>query len=303
MTALERSILETVVYFDLLDYPLTMTELFAYLWQPPTGTILVEVEQAVARLPQIKQTGGVVVLVGREKLADQREQRYLESEHKFRKCRRYLWLLSGLPGVEAIWIVNTMAYHNVESDSDIDLLIVARPGKIWSTRFFTTVVAKILRLRPTTQQTKDKLCLSFYVTTAALNLAVLAKDYQRFQAYWLAQIMPVYDPVGLLKQCWHENTWASRLLPLAQPLSLHYNRSITPGWWQKIGHALGRCLLWEKFWRRVQLWILPEKLHDLAGPPETAVVVLSDRLLKFHTTDPRPALQKRFEETLSRLIY
>ena len=32
---MEQSILRTLAYFDLADYPLTKEELFSYLWQSP----------------------------------------------------------------------------------------------------------------------------------------------------------------------------------------------------------------------------------------------------------------------------
>lgn len=302
MPPLEQSILETVVYFDLFDYPLTLSELYRYLWQAPPGTTLTDVEAAVEHLPQLQHTAGVIVLTDRAALGQVREERYLESERKFRKRRRYLWLLSCLPGVEAIWIVNTMAYHNVRPDSDIDLLIVARPGKIWSTRFFTTAFAKLFHLRPTPTQRRDALCLSFYLTTTTLNLAALAAaPYDRYEAYWLAQIMPSYDPKHLLENCWRANPWAESNLPNAKPLTIHYNRSIQHGWWQRVGHALGRLVLWEQLWQRAQLHWLPERLQQLSGPAASAVVVLSNALLKFHTIDPRPDIRQRFQERLHQL--
>lgn len=303
MTSLDRSILETVTYFDLFDYPLTLSELYRYLWRPPAGTTLLDVEHAITALPQLTQANGLVYVHGREMLGEIREQRYLESERKFRKRRRYLWLLSGLPGVEAIWIVNTMAYHNVRADSDIDLLIVARPEKIWSARFFTTAVAKLLGIRPTTQYTKDTLCLSFYLTSATMNLSALAANtHERYEAYWLAQIMPVYDPQSLLERCWKINAWARLNVPNAQPMALHYNRSIRHSWWQTCGHALGRLLLWESVWRAIQRWLLPQRLRALQGSPADGIVVLSDHLLKFHTIDPRPTITARFEQQLAHLL-
>lgn len=303
MISLQRSILETVVYFDLFDYPLTLVELYRYLWRPPASVSITDVEEAVAGLPQLRNYEGVIVLRDRETLGEVREERYLESENKFRKRRCYLWLLSCLPGVEAIWIVNSMAYHNVRPESDIDLLIVARPGKIWSTRFFTTAVAKLLRLRPTPTQRKDALCLSFYLTSATLNLSVLASpEHERYESYWLAQIMPVYDPKNLLARCWDENEWARRNLPYSNPMSLHYNRSIPHGWCQCLSHAFGRLLLTEPLWRKLQLWILPSRLRKLSGPPEEAVVILRDSILKFHTIDPRPTIQARFEQELTGVL-
>lgn len=299
MSPLERSILETVVYFDLFDYPLTPTELYRYLWQAPS-TNLTEVIQVASTLPQLEFANGVFCLHGRGGLAKIRAERYLESERKFLLRRKYLWLLSLLPGVRAIWIVNTMAYHNVRRSSDIDLLIVAAPNKIWSTRFFTTAFAKLLGLRPSQYHTQDTLCLSFYITADHLNLSQLTKpNHERYEAYWLAQTLPVYDPANLLQHCFTANPWLKQALPNAQPAAQHYNRMISHTWLHDVNHTLGRLVLWEPLWRALQLRLLPKKLKQLSGPPvETAVVALSSTLLKFHTHDPRPDIQTHYQEKI-----
>ncbi|EKD76660.1 MAG: hypothetical protein ACD_43C00030G0010 [uncultured bacterium] len=300
MSPLERSILETIVYFDLFDYPLTLTELHRYLWQSTAS--LTEVAEAATRLRQVELRDGIVCLRGRGELAKIRADRYLESERKFLLRRNYLWLLSLLPGVQAIWIVNTMAYHNVRRSSDIDLLIVTAPGKIWSTRFFTTAVAKILGLRPAEHHTQDTLCLSFYLTADELNLqALTANDNERYEAYWLAETMPVYDPANLLKQCFIANPWLEQCLPNAQPMALHNNRMVQQTWFHNMLHFCGRFLLWESLWRWLQIQLLPKKLKALNGPVASAVVVLSPTILKFHTRDPRPELLKRWEEKFKNL--
>jgi hypothetical protein len=279
MSALERAILETIVYFDLFDYPLTPTELYRYLWQAPAAS-LVEVVSAASQLEQLEFTAGVFCLRGHGSIAQTRADRYLESERKFALRRQYIQLLSLLPGVRAIWIVNTMAYHNVRPASDIDLLIVAAPGKIWATRFFTTVFAKLLGLRPNEHHTKDTLCLSFYITADHLDLTALtqAQQHERYEAYWLAETMPVYDPNNILAECFAANPWLHRCLPNAQPMALHSNRIITHTWLHAILHTLGRPLLWESVWRWVQLQVMPSKLKQLSGPAEQAVVVLTPTL-------------------------
>lgn len=302
MTSLERSIVETVVYFDLFDYPLTPTELQRYLWQAPKAS-LGEVTQAAIALPQIEFSDGVFYLRGRNAITQTRAERYLESERKFLLRRRYIWLLSFLPGVRAIWIVNTLAYHNVRRSSDIDLLIVTAPGKIWSTRFFTTSLAKLLGLRPSEHHTQDTLCLSFYLTADQMDLSALTQhgQHERYEAYWLAETMPVYDPKHLLERCFAANPWLKRSLPNAAPMSLHYNRSVPQTWLQTTLHWCDTLVLWEPIWRWLQLRLLPEKLKNLSGPIDSAAVVLSPTLLKFHTRDPRPDIQKRWQDKIQQL--
>lgn len=301
MTPLERSIVQTVAYFDLFDFPLTYPELYRYLWQAPQ-TNLSEVIQVATTLPQLTTAGGLIMLAGREQLARTRAAHYVESEMKFNKRRRLLKLFSLLPGVQAIFLVNTMAYHNVRANSDIDLLIVAPPHKIWAVRFYTTMLAKLLRVRPQPNQTKDSaLCLSFYATPAGLTKLpqLRISDEDAMEAYWLAQAFPIYDPTHTANQ-FVNSTWLKTVLPNTTIQSQHSNWLIRETWMHKVCHAIGRLLLWNRLLKQFQLWIMPQQLKQLSGPLETSVVVLTDDVMKFHTHDPRPELMERWRAGYSR---
>lgn len=240
------------------------------------------------QLDQVIEQDGFVMFKDRSNLARLRHQRYVESEWKWNKRRWFIKLLSYLPGVEAILIVNTFAYHNVGPNSDIDLLIIARPKSIWAVRFFTTLLAKLLNVRPKPNKTKDAVCLSFYVTpNGLLKLpSIRLNDNDQLEAYWLAQAMPVYDPNGYAKQM-ANSEWLMAVLPNNQPMLQHPNRTVRHTWVHTISHAVGYVLLWNTVLKKIQLWIMPKRLKELSGPLETSLVVLTDDVLKFHTRDPR----------------
>ena len=300
MSPLEHSILETIAYFDLFDYPLTYPELYRYLWRSPQTT-LAEVIQTTKQLEQVIEQDGFVMFKNRPTLATIRKQRYIESELKFNKRRWYIWLLTLLPGVEAIFLVNTFSYHNVRAESDIDLLIISQPRAIWATRFYTTVVAKLLRVRPRPNKSQDALCLSFYATPQGLPKLT---DLQRhpndaMEAYWIAQAMPVYDPLHYAQQIVNSK-WLHTVLPNNQPVVEHMNRSIQHTWLHRCCHTLGNLLLWNRFLKTIQLWIMPKQLKQLSGPLKTSIVVLNDELLKFHTRDPRTELLEKWTASIQR---
>ncbi len=300
MTPLERSIVQTVAYFDLFDFPLTYPELFRYLWQAP-ATTLSEVIRQSATMPQLAIHNGFVMLAGRTDLVRTRAEHYVESEIKFNKRRRLLSFFALLPGVQAIYVVNTMAYHNVHADSDIDLLIVAQPKKIWAVRFYTTVLAKFLRVRPRPGHTKDALCLSFYATTDGLaKLPQLRhSDADAMEAYWLAQAFPIYDPEHTAVQ-FVNSAWIKTVLPNSAIQTPHSNWLIQHTWFHTLCHRIGSIFLWDSLLKQLQLWIMPRQLKQLSGPLESGVVVLTDDVMKFHTHDPRPELMERWKASYSR---
>lgn len=300
MTQLERSILQTVVYFDLFDYSLTITELYSYLWKPPTDTTLTQVINVVLHMPQLGYDSGCVYLKDRANLIATRQKRYILSDQKIKKRRPYLWLLSLLPNVEAIFIVNSTSYHNARDNSDIDLLVISRTKHIWSTRFFTTALAKILRLRPHNTITKDTLCLSFYIDEQALDLSdIRLQPEDIHQAFWIIQWLPIYDPKNIASTILQYNTWVQDYIPKAEPLKTHPALNIRYTWLHHFIKKIGQLLNVEHFWKTVQLWIMPDHLKKLSGSDAKSVVVLSNTLLKFHTSDPRPQLMIEWEKRLA----
>lgn len=301
MNPLQISIIQTLAYFDIFGYPLTVAELFRYLWKPPAHTTLDSVQSEVATMPNIEMHNGLLCLQGRSEIIAKRASAYLESERKYKKRLPFIALLTYLPHVQAIFVVNSLAFQNVHSDSDIDLLIISKPGKIWSTRFFTTIVAKVLRLRPRPNFTKDTLCLSFYVDRNALQLQSLMSDSQDIhEVYWLNTLFPVYDPTNIAKAIHNANTWMQQYLPNAQSVYPHPLRTIKSSWLKRITQLLIGMLSVERFWKAIQLAILPSQLKKLSGPVENSVVVLSNTLLKFHTQDPKPVWRTKWENTVEK---
>lgn len=296
----KQSIIRTLAYFDLCKYPLTYPELYRYLWRSP-DTTLAEIIHTTRQLDQVVEQDGFVMFKDRTNLPRIRQQRYIESELKWNKRRWFIKLLSYLPGVEGIFLVNTLAYHNVQADSDIDLLIVSRPQAIWAVRFYTTLAAKLFNLRPKPDHTRDAVCLSFYVTPSGLKqlASVRQNDDDALEAYWLVQALPIYDPKNYRQQL-VECKWLHTVLPKNQPVQPHHNRTIRHTWLHNVSHAIGRLFLWNTLGKRIQLWVMPKKLKELSGPLPQAIVILDDNLLKFHTRDPRAELLKEWADRYSR---
>lgn len=303
MNPLQVSIIKTLAYFDIFGYPLTIAELFRYLWKPPVHTTLDSMESEISKMPMIELHNGLLCLQGRSEIITKRASAYLESERKYKKRLPFIHLLTYLPHVQAIFVVNSLAFQNVHTDSDIDLLIISKPGKIWSTRFFTTIVAKLLRLRPRPNFTKDTLCLSFYVDGNALQLQSLMSDSQDIhEVYWLNTLFPVYDPHNIAKEIHSANAWMQNYLPNAQSVYAHPLRTIKRSWITQCSQTLIGILSVERFWKAVQLAILPSQLKQLSGPVENSVVVLSDTLLKFHTRDPKPIWRTQWQKMVEKYI-
>lgn len=317
MTPILKSILETLAYYDLFDFPLTAQEIF--LLRPSRANrdgrhdVLAPVfEEVVRELDASKAAGvlslknGFYFLPGREMIVRARTERYDLAEKKYQRALAFFRLARFAPFLRAVFVCNTLGRSNARAGSDIDLFIVTAPGRVWLTRLMVAGLAALLRVRPTAEEAKDKLCLSFFVTADALNLQSLALNGDVYLAHWLRDLYPIYDEAEIGRRLPEENRWFPpagidgiiRLPAARRDLS-------ASGLWLKKGTerivnrlAGDRLEAWAK---RLQLAWMPEKLKRLAAAG--SAVVLSDAVLKFHDADRREEIRKKYESKVYELLH
>lgn len=312
-TTIERALLSTVAYFDLFSYPLTNFELWKWLYLPddvPPPT-LVDVRNLLTTSAYLQQRlatkQGFFFLHGRGGLVALRKQRYLLAEQKYRRVHRALRVFRFLPFIRAIAVCNSLAYNNVRPESDLDLLIICRAGRMWTARLFTAGTAKLFGWRPSAAHTRDTICLSFYLSDHALSLeSLLAGKDDRYLHYWIDQLVTVYGDQRLVEQLRNVNLWHRRRLPNAFHGSTARRRLVTDTVWSRMGRSVLEALhggtfgaVLEDGYRRMQERVLPSNLQHLAN--RDSRVVLNQAMLKFHENDRRAEFAQRFATQLAQV--
>lgn len=218
---LNKNILATIIYYDGLQYPLTAFEVWKYLVR--TDYYLQAEVFKISLLDVIKslnngelaayiaQKNGFYFLKGQDHLMEKRIASNKISFSKIKKLRRITMLLRFVPFVRMIGITGGLAMKNANLESDWDLLIVLRSGKIWTGRTLVTGLVHLLGKRRYGKHVADRVCLNFFVTEDSLE--VITKDlfsaseymflfpifgwqvYQRFQLknHWIKNMKPNYD--------------------------------------------------------------------------------------------------------------
>lgn len=307
LSKLEKSIVETVCYFDLQDYPLTAVEIWRWLYNPPLTDnrppTLLEVDESLKKSQFLRELldcfQGFYFLRGREQLVLQRKDRNLLADKKMKKAVKYVKLFRFFPTVRLIAVCSSLSAGNVKESSDIDMFIVAKNGTIWLTRFLLVTTLKILGQRPTLNQTKDKICLSYYVTVDSMDLeqSQAAQDDIVF-TYYVDGFLPLYDPDGLYQQFYEINHWYRKRLPNSD----WPNRTVLEiknGRWSEFFQSVLEVVYWplsnrlSRDWLcNLQLSIMPERLKSRANVDSN--VIVTDRILKFHDKDNRVVMRQKW---------
>ncbi len=201
---LERSILRTIAYSDVFDYPLTAVEVHRYLdgvAAPP-----VEVDDALHRMAgnTLSVTDGLAALPGREALFATRLRRRREAEALWPAAQRWAAIIGRLPLIRMVSLTGALAVENVESGSDIDYLIVTVPGRVWLSRAMVVQVVRAARLAGVV------LCPNWLLSSDALEL----EERSLFAARELAQMVPLAG-VENYRRMRRLNPWTEDLLPNA----------------------------------------------------------------------------------------
>ena len=75
-----------------------------------------------------------------------------------------------LPFVEMIAICNSLAFANSHDNSDIDFFIIGKKNRLWLDQLLSVAIIKFLNLRPKPNNTKNKICLHFFLSARIFSI-------------------------------------------------------------------------------------------------------------------------------------
>lgn len=307
---LSRAIVSTIAYFDIFDYPLTLVEIYKWLYQKES--IIADISGALAsgKLDEvIENKNGFYFLKGRQDIIATRLSRYVIAEGKFEIALRAARWLRYLPFIRLVAVCNNLGYNNSEARSDIDFFIVTYRGRIWWVRLLVTALLTLLGLRHHGRKITNRICLSFYIASDQLNLIDVAlKPTDIYLTYWLATLAPIYDPKNIYPNFFRANLWVKTYLPNFYPTYLTAQRIVKDNFWAKFSKSFDELVFsgligdWlEKLSRLIQIKKIRKYLGDLAEKPNFQVV-LSSSMLKFHKTDRRGYFCQLWQKNLNNIM-
>lgn len=230
-TSLEQSILKTLCWFSVFDRPITGFEVWKWLIEPERVYDLSEVycvlESSEWLLTRISNQNGFFAIrlniVQLEKNISTRQENFLDAFYKFKKVRRAVRFFSLFESVRAIAAVNSIAWWNTNTKSDIDLFLITKPGSIWSTRFWIVAPFILFGVRPGTSH-RDPFCFSFFASRSALEMDHLRlKEGDHYFAFWIKSIIPLFDRDHSIELFHCSNAWTHKMLPNAVTQTAHFS--------------------------------------------------------------------------------
>ena len=305
---IKKAIECTVAYFDIFDYPLTSLEVWKYLYgfgQERSAVSFWSVEKNLFEMQgnTLGSKNGFYFLQNRQNIYHTRTARSSESLDKFKKAKKIIKVLSWMPYVRTVCVINTLSYNNAKEQSDIDIFILGKAGRLWTSRFFTVGFLKLFKLRPTEMKRKDAICLNMLADPFFEMEGVQKSGFDIHFAHILSAAVPMYNQNGSYEKFWNSNIfWMKKYFPNIYKYIPSENRAVDDRkvkiWFKKITEYVATEKV-EKILERIQLAVLPAEIKNASNKGDN--VVLSKSLLKFHVNDRREEYNKKFLQKTEKL--
>ncbi|MBP6889417.1 MAG: hypothetical protein KBC19_02380 [Candidatus Moranbacteria bacterium] len=299
MYRLSKDIIETVTYYDVLEFPLSVFEIWKHLVtltenaRPSSYFEILTIVKGECARGVIEECCGFYFLPGRELLVRKRIQREKISVAKLKRVKRLARLIQYVPYVRFIGSTGSLSLKHGDIESDWDLFVVLRAGKIWTGRVVLTGFLFLLGKWRHGRHVRNRACLNYYV--ADTNLEIGTQDL--FSAHEYRFMIPLFH-YALFQRFELRNRWIVRFKP-------NFSLSEIPTLWSVPYQKDTVRSFFEKWFDR---WNIESALAvwqkgKISRNPKThwkgSYIEASDRALVFLPRPRGPRVYEAFKNRLS----
>lgn len=289
---IKKSILRTISYSDIFDYPLTKIEIWKFL----IGSEKIKREdfdKTLKKISSIIFRNKFYCLPNRTQIVDKRLKREKESRRKFKIAQRAASFLSIIPTIYLIGLSGSLSMENSDENDDIDFFIIVKKNSIWTTRLISLFILQMLgkRRKRGDIKFKNKICINMIIDDFSMKMT---KDRQNlYTAHEVVQLMPLFERQNMHSKFISANKWVRRYLPNASTRG--NTRNNMRNYAESIFSIILRPVL-----RFSALEFLAKKLQLLSIKRHQTIETVDDHLLAFHPIDYRDKVMKEYNKRLKK---
>ncbi|HYE21987.1 MAG TPA: hypothetical protein VD998_00165 [Verrucomicrobiae bacterium] len=301
LSNLSKAILKTLSFFHIYRLPITAQKIWQllYKYEATLSEVERELEELVVRklvcknehLYSIKHFDTWTYLINREEIAQ-----------RWDRVKKYYWLLSSIPFIEHVSVINSMAMGNADSESDIDFFVITKPNRLYFVRTMVIILFKLFGVYKTRKKINKQFCFGFYITSDHMSLQdLLLPGEDPYMVFWLGTIVPILG-VQTYEKFIRDNFWIYSFLPNFRPMQRlgqirkYRQASVIKNLLHSLLNIPAAVL--EPFLRRIHInhtFKLPENHW------KTSSTIANSKMLKLHALDPRKDLRKAWQDILQSL--
>lgn len=292
------SILKTLIYSDIFDYPLTKDEIWKFLIGKKVHKDSFEKE--LNRLVRFEVTPfettplgcnrNLYYLIDRKEIAEKRIRRKKVSQQKLVEAKKIIKYLSLIPTVLFIGISGGLALKNAEKKDDIDLFVITSKDTLWITRLILVFLLLIMgQYRGRGKKESQKVCLNMLIDETSLSFPKKRQDL--YTAHEIVQLKPMCDRDNTYKRFMEANKWVDLFLPNARGTKPNATLSNADSFFSVILRPVLRLSALKQFAKIIQLLYM--KKHRTKETVES-------NFLAFHPFDYKSFVLKEYNKRLNK---
>ena len=231
---LKQRILDTIRFFDLQDWPLTLLELDRFLIADllelkkklNSEFELVKFMEATYQhigtdellhcletecLQEVGQWEGFYFLSGRKEVVVRRLKNYAHGILREKLIKKYIPLTRYLPFIRGVSVGGSQAMGQQKPTSDIDLLVFTETGRLWTARTFITFYLQIVGKRRHGKYVANRFCLNHYIS----GVGSLKFGHDLYNAMEYLRLRPVVNHFNVHEFQQHNVSWILEFFPNA----------------------------------------------------------------------------------------
>ncbi len=215
----KKSILRSLIYFDIFNYPLTANELVQF-----SSVILHDIQSITSALDELTQHlliykfGDYYSLKNDQTQVERRKNGNITAADIMPKALRRSKFIHKFPFVRSVNISGSLSKNYFDESTDFDFFIIAEANRIWLCRLLLTLYKKLFLLN-----SRKYFCINYYIDTTDL----LIPDKNLFSA---TEIITLKNETGesFYKNFMETNTWVQQYYPNYFPDYLFMEEKKTP---------------------------------------------------------------------------
>ena len=215
MGSSKKSILKTLLYSDIFDYPLSREEIWKFLISKNKEDKQNFLKYLSLKNHPFDHKNNFYCIKGRIEIIKERQNKEKYSLEKIKFAKKIIKKISLIPSVYFIGISGALAMKNSDKDDDIDLFVITAKNSVWTTRLITVIMLKCLKVyrERNGKSVSNKICLNMLIDDSMLSFSKDRNDL--YTAHEIAQIIPIFNRNKTYERFINSNIWIKDFLPNA----------------------------------------------------------------------------------------
>jgi len=253
------SILKTLAYFDMFQYPISKEEISQFTDQPVDEATLKETVTNLVSMGMLFEIDGFLSLHNDPSLVERRKAGNLRAKSLLQTAYRIAGFLHTFPFVRGVGISGSLSKNFADEDADIDFFIITQSNRLWLARTFMHLFKKLTFL----SGKQHWYCMNYYIDEDALVI----NEKNIYTATEVVTLIPVCGDVAF-RNFYSANDWGYACYPNQQknPICIRSgNKSfrVKKAIESLFNNRLGDWL--DNYWMNLttKRWVRKENRHQL----------------------------------------